>query len=112
MAIEVVNVVGMTEANAKSALSGLDINVIYGSDSSKANGVVLKQSVSGGTTLTKGDKITITVNRVTEVTEPEGNTIPEEPTTDPEEPVEGTGSEEPTTGSGEPATREIGVGNN
>ena len=112
MAIKVVNVVGMTEANAKSALSGLTINVIYSTDSSKANGVVLNQSVGSGKTLAKGDKITITVNRVTE-TQPEEPV--EEPTTEPETPPtteEPETPEEPTTEPTTPATRELSPINN
>ena len=110
MAIKVVNVVGMTEANAKSALEGLQISVVYESDSSKEDGVVLKQSVNGGKTLVKGDKITITVNKIVE-TEPEEPA--EDPETEPEEPAEDpeTEPEEPTTPD-TPTTRESRAENN
>ena len=64
MGVTVPNVVGKTEAEARQALSGLTITVVYETDSTKANGVVLKQSVAEGTALKKGDAITITVNEV------------------------------------------------
>ena len=82
MAAEVVNVVGKTLSEAKKLLSDFNIKVVYATDSSKADGVVLKQSVGTGETLTKGDSITLTVN---EIVEPEEPTEPEEPVT-PEEP--------------------------
>ena len=76
--VKVTNVVGKTEAQAKAALSGLNIQVIYESDPSKANGVVLKQSVAAGKTLKKGDNITLTVNEIVEE-EPEEPIENEEP---------------------------------
>ena len=82
MAITVTNVVGMTETQAREALSGLTIQVVYSSDSTKQNGVVLSQSAAEGTKLTKGATITLTVNQIS-TTDP--NDEPEEPTT-PEEP--------------------------
>lgn len=86
--VKVTNVVGKTEAQAKRVLSGLNIQVIYESDPSKANGVVLKQSVAAGKTLKKGDNITLTVNEIVEEEpeEPVENTQPEvnEPADEPE----------------------------
>ena len=89
MSVEVINVVGMTEAAARKALSGLNISVVYESDNSKENGVVLSQSVAAGKKLVQGDSITIIVNEVT-ATDPEDPTTPEDPgdsETDPEEPT-------------------------
>ena len=76
--VKVINVVGKTEAQAKSALKGLNIQVVYESDPSKKNGVVLRQSVSAGKTLKKGDNITLTINEIIEE-EPEEPTKNEEP---------------------------------
>ena len=53
-----------TLTSAKKTLSGLKIEIVYESDSTKANGIVLKQSVAEGTKLKKGDTITLTVNEV------------------------------------------------
>ena len=109
MTIEVVNVVGMTENAARSALSGLEIKVVYGNDSSKEDGVVLSQSLEAGAKASRGDTITITVNNISsnepEDPEPEEPTNPgtEEPTEpDPEEPTNpGTGD---SSGAGEEET--------
>ena len=89
--VKVTNVVGKTEAQAKKALSGLNIQIVYESDPSKSNGVVLRQSVSAGKTLKKGDNITLTINEIT-TQEPEEPEEPEEPIEneieEPEEPEE------------------------
>ena len=45
MSITIQNVVGMTEAQAKEALSGLNIQIVYESDLNSTNGIVLKQSI-------------------------------------------------------------------
>ena len=95
MAITVENVVGLTEAQAKTKLTGLTIQTVYESDSTKASGVVLKQSVEVGTKLKKGDTITITVN---EITTPETPTTPTEPTT-PETPTTPNTNEVPEEGT-------------
>lgn len=63
--ITVVNVVGKTEEEAKTALAGLNIQVIEGHDSTQANGVVLRQSLTEGTRVDKGVSIVITVNKIT-----------------------------------------------
>ncbi len=78
MTANVQNVVGKTEEQARSALSGFKIQVVYESDSTKADGIVLSQSVEPGTLLKKGETITITVNDIVE-TEPEEPTTPENP---------------------------------
>lgn len=75
MAIKVVNVVGKTEAEARKLLAGLNIQVVYESDETKANGVVLKQSISAGKTLKKGDTIKITVNKIEEKPPESENTV-------------------------------------
>ena len=63
-----VSVIGETEANARSKITalGLTVNVVYEEDSSKDNGVVLKQSVNSGTTVNEGTSVTITVNKIAE----------------------------------------------
>ena len=65
MTVTVPDVIGMTEKEAKSALSDFTVTVVTGQNSAKDNGVVLKQSLDAGATATKGDSITITVNQVT-----------------------------------------------
>ena len=72
MTIRVTNVVGMTEEAARSALSGLLVQIVYGTDLSKENGVVLAQNVAEGTELKRGESIVITVNDI-------GSSEPEEP---------------------------------
>ena len=66
--VQMVSVIGETEANAKSRISGLGLttNVVYEEDTSKDNGVVLKQSINSGTTVNEGTTVTITVNKVAE----------------------------------------------
>lgn len=82
--VVVENVVGKTEAEARTLLAGLAITVIEGHDATLANGVVLTQSIEAGTKVEKGVAITITVNKIT--------------TTDPGGPNPGDGN---TTGGGE-----------
>ena len=64
------NVVGKTEAEARTLLTGLTVQVIEGHDSTQANGVVLRQSLEAGTKVDKGVTIVITVNSI-QTTEPE-----------------------------------------
>ena len=66
--VQMVSVIGETEANAKSKISSLGLNatVVYEEDTSKDNGVVLKQSVNSGTTVNEGTSVTITVNKIAE----------------------------------------------
>ena len=66
--ITMVNVIGKSEADAKATLTALNlkVNIGYGEDNSKDNGVVLKQSVDVGTTIEEGTTITITVNKLAE----------------------------------------------
>lgn len=84
--ITVENVVGKTEAEAKTLLAGLAITVIEGHDATLADGIVLTQSIEAGTKVEKGVAITITVNKIT--------------TTDPGEPNPGDGNT--TTGGDNP----------
>ncbi len=61
------NVIGMTQADAVAAIeeAGLTISAtLTDEDKTKDDGVVLKQSVEGGTTVEKGSSITITVNEI------------------------------------------------
>lgn len=66
--VTVESVIGQTEATAKTTLNklGLKVNVSYEEDSSKDNGVVLKQSIESGKVVDEGTSITITVNKVAE----------------------------------------------
>ena len=66
--VTVQSVVGQTEANAKATLEGqgLKVTVTNEEDTSKDNGVVLKQSIDSGKTVNEGTAITITVNKITE----------------------------------------------
>lgn len=99
--ITVTNVVGKTEAEAKTALAGLNIQVIYEHHSDQQDGIVLRQSLSAGTKVDKGVTIVITVNNV-ETPEPppeEGNT---------EDPSGGGNTEDPGSGN----TEEPSGGNN
>ena len=65
----VVSVIGKTEEEAKKALEdlGLKVTVAYEEDSSKDNGVVLKQSIDAGKEVEEKTTITITVNKLTEM---------------------------------------------
>ena len=65
--VTVQNVVGQTEANAKSTLEGqgLKVNVNY-VEATSNDGRVTAQSVTGGTTVDEGTTVTLTVNQVAE----------------------------------------------
>ncbi len=62
------HVIGKTESDAKKTLTdlGFEVNVVYEEDTSKDDGVVLKQSLDVGKTVDEGTKVTITVNQVAE----------------------------------------------
>ena len=67
--VKVVSVVGQDEETAKQTLQDLGLvieKVNYSKDKSQSNGVVLEQSVSAGTTVDEGSKITLTVNKYDE----------------------------------------------
>ena len=63
------HVVGKTEDEAKKTLTdlGFDVTVVYEEDTSKDDGVVLRQSIDVGTTVDDGTKVTLTVNRIEEI---------------------------------------------
>jgi len=67
--VTVISVENQSEEEAKKALTeaGLEVNVTYQEDTSKSNGVVLKQSLDVGAVVTEGTKITITVNKIEEL---------------------------------------------
>ena len=60
------HVIGQTEDEAKKTLTdlGFDVTVVYEEDTSKDDGVVLKQSIDVGTTVDEGTKVTLTVNKI------------------------------------------------
>ena len=62
--VTVPDVIGKTQSEAKSMLEaqGFVVSVVTSEDSSKASGVVLKQSLDSGKSVEKGSSITITVN--------------------------------------------------
>ena len=62
-------VVGKSQDEAKKALQdlGFVVTVTTAEDSSKDNGVVLKQSLDEGKSVEKGSAITITVNKLAEI---------------------------------------------
>ena len=84
--VKVPNVVGKTEAAARTSLAGLTIKVTYKSDSTKQEGIVLAQSVKANEVVAKNSTITITVNKKT--------TTPETPSTGGED----TNTEKPSGG--------------
>ena len=94
MSITITNVIGKSESSARKALNGLTIKVVYESDPTKANGVVLKQSLASGKKAKKGDTITLTINKIEEP-ETEDPDEPEEPTNNEEVPANNT-VDEPT----------------
>ena len=66
--VAVTSVLYKDEATAKQTLEelGLVVTVEYDEDKTRGNGVVLKQSISSGTTVDEGSAITITVNKLVE----------------------------------------------
>lgn len=67
--VPVNSVVGKTESEAKKELENnkLKVEIAYTEDSTKTNGVVIKQSVEAGEIVDEGTKITITVNKLAEL---------------------------------------------
>ena len=67
--VAVVSVLYKDEETAKQTLQdlGLTVNVEYGEDKTRENGVVLKQSIESGKTVDEGSTITITVNKLAEL---------------------------------------------
>lgn len=58
------NVVGMTEKQAKDTLSakGITVQIVYEYSNSVASGTVMRQSTAAGTSVKKGDSVTLTVS--------------------------------------------------
>jgi len=77
--LKVPNVVGKTETEAKDALIGFTVNIVFENDSTSSNGVVLQQSLAVGEYVPHGTSITITVNSITIET---NNTVTENTTID------------------------------
>ena len=46
---------------------GFEVEVVYEEDTSKDDGVVLRQSIDVGTTVDDGTKVTLTVNKIQEI---------------------------------------------
>ena len=67
--VTMIDVTGKSEADAKKALEdmGLVVNIGYSEDTSKDNGIVLKQTVEVGKVIDEGTTVTITVNKLAEV---------------------------------------------
>lgn len=65
------HVIGKKEDGAKKTLTdlGFEVNVVYEENTSKDDGVVLKQSLDVGTTVDEGTKVTITVNKIEKIKE-------------------------------------------
>ena len=65
------NVLGKTEADAKSALEAknLVVKVEYKENTDKENGEVLEQSIKSGENIDEGTEVTITVNKLAEIKE-------------------------------------------
>ena len=63
------HVIGETEEDAKETLTdiGFEVEVVYEEDTSKDDGVVLRQSIDVGTTVDDGTKVTLTVNKIQEI---------------------------------------------
>ena len=64
--VTVTSVVGQTRDEAKNTLTslGLEVNFVEEEDTTKSDGVVLKQSIDAGTSVDEGTAITITVNKI------------------------------------------------
>ncbi len=62
-------VIGKTEKDAKELLTKdeLEVEVVNEEDTTKENGIVLKQSIEAGKTVDEGTKIIITVNKIAEI---------------------------------------------
>ena len=63
------HVIGEPEEEAKKTLTdiGFEVEVVYEEDTSKDDGVVLRQSIDVGTTVDDGTKVTLTVNKIQEI---------------------------------------------
>lgn len=59
-------VIGEKEADAKKKITGIGfkVSIVYEEDTSKDDGIVLKQSIDTGATVKDGTKVTLTVNKI------------------------------------------------
>lgn len=86
--ITVANVVGLTEANAKSRLGGCTVSVTYGYCNGVAKGAVIKQAPAAGTKVNKGSSVSLIVSLGSKdsnfsawsTSKPSGNVITEQKT--------------------------------
>ncbi len=62
--IPIISVVGKTEAEARKVFEKLKIEVVYEEDTTKSDGVVLKQSINSGEIVDEGTDIILTVNKI------------------------------------------------
>lgn len=64
-------VIGETEKNGKDKLEklGFKVTIVYEEDTSKNDGVVLKQSIGTGEQVNDGAKVTLTVNKIEKIKE-------------------------------------------
>ncbi|MBO5349105.1 MAG: Stk1 family PASTA domain-containing Ser/Thr kinase [Clostridia bacterium] len=64
--VTVTSVTGKDKEEAKTILTelGLEVNIVEEEDTSKSDGVVLKQSIEPGTSVDEGTAITITANKI------------------------------------------------
>jgi serine/threonine protein kinase len=69
--ITMVNVVGEKESDAKQRLTelGFEVDIVYEEDTSKENGVVLRQTINEGETVDDGSKVILYVNQIVETKE-------------------------------------------
>ena len=69
--ITMTHVIGQAEDEAKKALTelGFEVNVVYEEDTSKDDGVVLRQSLDVGATVDDGTEVTLTVNQIQKLKE-------------------------------------------
>lgn len=60
------HVIGQKEAEAKKALTkaGFEVSIVYEEDTSKEDGIVLKQSIDADARVKDGSKVTLTVNKI------------------------------------------------
>jgi len=64
--VTMISVIGKTEEEAKGALNGIginDIDVEFDENTSKTDGIVLRQSIAVGTVVKENQKVTIVINK-------------------------------------------------
>ena len=69
--VPVISVVGKTEAEAKKQLTDakLKVEIVYEEDTSKSDGIVLKQNKEVGEVVEEGTTIILTVNKISQIKE-------------------------------------------